>query len=98
MTPLTLEEFQEIYDSIKIQNDKRELSFKLGIDVNVYSAGYNNVIFKLLLKHFSQEQIDFIKWSIFEKEPDLPVEDGSVRIDNATICFEYLTKLQEAQQ
>ena len=52
---------------------KTKKLYELGIDSAKYDKNLYNIIIQLLSLHFDSEQIDFIVWSIFDDNRQLPI-------------------------
>lgn len=74
---------------------KTKKLYEVGIDSARYDKILYNIVIDLLSLHFDSEQIDFIVWSIFDDNRQLPIgEEQTITINSAELCWEYLNKFK----
>jgi len=87
--------FCTIWEALDNWNYDTKKLYETGIDTTKHDKKLYDIIIILLETHFSQEQMDFIIWSIFDDTKELPTEHGNIRIDRAELCWEYLNKFKQ---
>jgi hypothetical protein len=67
--------------------------FGMGIDASKHDRKLYDILILLLKTHFSDEQVDFIVWSIFDDKRTLEADGRMVKIDTGEACWEYVCRL-----
>ena len=66
-------DFIEIFNIMYNHNVKSKLMFENGVDLNKFDFDYYNVIVLLLKKIYSEDEVDYIIYSIYQeyKNPEI---------------------------
>lgn len=67
---------------------------ELGISANGHDSKLYKIMELLLHELFTDEQVDFIIWSVFDDERELKIGEETVVIETADLAWEYVNKIQ----
>ena len=95
MQELTAGQFEDIWNSLYSYSLNVEIAFKMGIDLSIWDKQLYNSLILLLKIHYNEAQVDFIIFSIFDKSPELEIENGEkIYLYTPEIIWLYLQKLK----
>jgi hypothetical protein len=88
------ETFLLIWSQMYQWNINSKSQFDIGIDLSKHDKLLYNCVILLLLEQFTQTQIDFFLWSLFDDVREIVINDKTIKINTNEDCWEYINKLE----
>lgn len=90
---MTEEKFLIVWNQLYQWNLSSKFLFDTGVDLTKHDKQLYNIVIHLLQTYYNEAQLDFFIWSIFETEPRIDIDEKSVLINTAELCWQYINNL-----